>query len=103
MDSNLHKDKKETSKDSAKENTEIKSDDVKEKEQSVKNNGKDGETLDNKDKSEDAKDKEPSVKNSEGVKISDNKDKSNDAKDNKKPMGFMQSCCDLIIYFIYSL
>ena len=23
--------------------------------------------------------------------------------DNKKPMGFMQSCCDLIIYFIYSL
>ena len=22
---------------------------------------------------------------------------------NKKPMGFMQSCCDLIIYFIYSL
>ena len=24
-------------------------------------------------------------------------------KKNKKPMGFMQSCCDLIIYFIYSL
>ena len=21
----------------------------------------------------------------------------------KKPMGFMQSCCDFIIYFIYSL
>ena len=26
-----------------------------------------------------------------------------ETKYNKKPMGFMQSCCDLIIYFIYSL
>ena len=26
-----------------------------------------------------------------------------DRNENKKPMGFMQSCCDLIIYFIYSL